>query len=59
MDRFIDKFIIILYNNNCNLKSNMDRFIEVPDHLHNPFGQYLKSNMDRFIESAFCSAFLS
>ena len=50
MDRFIVCDLILQKAHFVNLKSNMDRFIEIlPNDIDCVF-DYLKSNMDRFIE---------
>ena len=49
MDRFIGRTVLSDFCVKCDLKSNMDRFIEcVINHLEN-ITKDLKSNMDRFI----------
>ena len=53
MDRFIAPFQLSPYKKFCNLKSNMDRFIEDVDNLFTDLKNNLKSNMDRFIAEEF------
>ena len=53
MDRFIGNIHTNLNCNGPNLKSNMDRFIELDFGMTALFMKYLKSNMDRFIGYSF------
>ena len=49
MDRFIGQGSGITYDTTTDLKSNMDRFIEVMNEPVSRGYPHLKSNMDRFI----------
>ena len=59
MDRFIDKISFSGYKLECNLKSNMDRFIVIEELLPFIAQLNLKSNMDRFIVFAMISLTLA
>ena len=50
MDRFIAPFQLSPYKKFCNLKSNMDRFIDRKIRQSGGYVYHLKSNMDRFID---------
>ena len=49
MDRFIDEVDTDEIEKRVDLKSNMDRFIEVEAQFYGNLSPDLKSNMDRFI----------
>ena len=55
MDRFIEKYIIVLLMLKSYLKSNMDRFIGEISSETGYLCTNLKSNMDRFIVFAYCT----
>ena len=51
MDRFIVTVVSEDLQGIVDLKSNMDRFIELKKCFYNFIQEHLKSNMDRFIET--------